>query len=145
MSVRVDFYILPDATAQGRLRLACKLAEKAYDNGHRVYVLAADAAQAHTMDELLWTFKQNSFVPHVRYPPPADDSAPVWISPEPPPQQADDVVINLTADLPPRFEQFQRVLDLVDQHPDVLAASRQRFRAYRAQGIEPTSHQLPAG
>ena len=139
--MRVDFYILPDATDQGRLRLACKLAEKAYDNGHRVYVLAADAAQAGVLDELLWTFRQNSFVPHARYPVPADETAPVWISSDPPPQQADDVLINLTADLPPRFEQFQRILELVDQHPDVLAASRQRFRAYRAQGIEPASYQ----
>jgi DNA polymerase-3 subunit chi len=145
MSVRVDFYILPDATARGRLTLACKLAQKAYDNGHRVYILTTDAAEAEVMDNLLWTFKQNSFVPHVRYPAPAEDTAPVWISNAPPPEQADDVLINLTADLPPCLEQFQRVLELVDQHPDVLAASRQRFRAYRAQGIEPASHQLPSG
>lgn len=140
--VRVDFYILPDTATQGRLKLACKLAEKAYEQGHRVYVLAADEQQAAHLDDLLWTFKQNSFVPHARYPLPEGDAAPVWIGTEPSPEPAAEVLINLTAAIPAAFQRFERVLELVDQSESVLAASRQRFRAYREQGIEPVSHKL---
>src|SRR3569832_2056639 len=63
---RVDFYILPDASTDGRERLACRLADKAYRLGHEVYIHARDRQHAARLDELLWTFRAGSFVPHQR-------------------------------------------------------------------------------
>lgn len=139
---RVDFYILPDATEHGRQTLACKLAEKAYGLGHKIYIHAADPMQARQLDELLWTFKQNSFVPHALYPPAADESAPVLIGDEPEPDWSAEVLINLADTVPAGYQRVQRVIELVDQHAPVLNASRTRFRFYREHGLEPDSHKL---
>lgn len=43
---------------------ACRLVEQLYLGGTRVVVWIADAGRAAVFDEYLWTFAQNSFVPH---------------------------------------------------------------------------------
>ena len=52
------------------------------------------------------------------------------------------VLINLADALPEGFERYERVVELVDQHPEVLAQSRERFRQYREQGCAPETHKL---
>ena len=61
---KVDFYILPSADPAARLDFACKLTDKAWRLGHRVYLHCSDAAQRQDLDERLWCFKGESFVPH---------------------------------------------------------------------------------
>ncbi len=63
-SLRVDFYILDDASATGRLKLACKLAEKAYLAAQSVLIWHSQPDELKALDELLWTFRDGSFVPH---------------------------------------------------------------------------------
>ncbi len=62
---RVDFYVLPNVRREGRMVLACKIAEKAVTSDHRIFVHAADATQARRLDDLMWTFRDGSFLPHV--------------------------------------------------------------------------------
>ncbi len=61
---KVDFYILPSADPAARLDFACKLTEKAWRMGHRIYLHCSDAAQRDALDARLWAFKGESFVPH---------------------------------------------------------------------------------
>src|SRR5580658_7952035 len=61
---RVDFYILEGGSPLGRLKLACKLAEKAYLVGQTVLVWHTDPAELKAFDQLLWVFNDGSFVPH---------------------------------------------------------------------------------
>ncbi len=143
MTERVDFYVLPEAGERARQLLACRLTEKAYTLGHRVYIHVADAALAQQLDELLWTFRQHSFVPHARYPTEAGETAPVLIGTDAEPDCPADVLINLAEQVPAGHARFQRIAELVDQQPAVLEASRARFRFYREQGLEPHSHKLP--
>ena len=42
---KVDFYILPSADPSARLDFACKLTDKAWRMGHRIYLHCSDAAQ----------------------------------------------------------------------------------------------------
>ena len=63
-TTKIDFYILPSAATSARLDFACKLTEKAWRLGHRVYLHCSDAAQRQDLDERLWRFKGESFVPH---------------------------------------------------------------------------------
>ena len=148
MTERVDFYILNEHTDNGRWLLACRLAEKAYNLQHTVYVHTANQMQAQQFDDLLWTFRQNSFVPHALYSPAAsattedNNMTPVFIGYQADPALSADVLINLGEDIPAFFEKFTRVVELVDQNATVLSQSRQRFRSYRDQGYEPTSHRL---
>src|SRR5579862_6374116 len=63
----VDFYVLASTDSTERLRLACRLAEKAYLSCPRVLVWSDDAAELASFDDLLWTFADRSFVPHEPY------------------------------------------------------------------------------
>lgn len=57
---RVDFYVLPVSEPHGRLSFACRLAEKAWLGGHKVYLHGEDDAAARSLDELLWSFRGTS-------------------------------------------------------------------------------------
>jgi DNA polymerase-3 subunit chi len=43
---------------------ACEIAERTYSEGRRLQIIAANQEQAARLDDLLWTFKPDSFVPH---------------------------------------------------------------------------------
>ncbi len=52
------------------------------------------------------------------------------------------VLINCADRLPEGFERYERVVELVDQNPEVLAKSRERFKQYRERGLTPETHKL---
>src|SRR5579859_3064719 len=62
--LRVDFYVLEEASATVRLKVACRLAEKAYLASQTALVWHTDADELRAFDDLLWTFMDGSFVPH---------------------------------------------------------------------------------
>ena len=139
---RIDFYVLPEHQEKGRSLLACRLADKAYSLGHTVYLFASSEARAAALDDLLWTFRQDSFIPHERYPLIGAEGSPVLIGTAPPAEVAAQVLINCTDAFPEGFERFERVVELVDQHPEVLAQSRERFKQYRERGCAPETYKL---
>ncbi len=50
---------------QNRMEIrACEIAEDNYAQGNRVQIIAVDEGQAARLDDLLWTFKPDSFIPH---------------------------------------------------------------------------------
>ena len=140
---KVDFYLLP-ASGNARELFACRLTEKAYRLGHRVYLLAPDRPAALELDELLWTFSQGSFVPHaiVSTATPADDH-PVLIGHEEPPPAFGEVLVNLAAEIPPWFGRFARVAELVGADDAARASGRERYRFYRERGYPLDTHTLP--
>ena len=143
---RVDFYVLPDGSAEGPLPTACRLCEKAVGSGKRVHVHAPDEDVAREFDRLLWIYKQNSFVAHERVGASADPGpASVLIgSGEPLPSHGApfDVLVNLGSDVPAFFDRFERVLEIVAGDPATRGASRARFKFYRDRGLTPESHKL---
>ncbi|WP_445938186.1 DNA polymerase III subunit chi, partial [Pseudomonas sp.] len=117
---RIEFYVLSTAVQAERLRAACQLAMKAWRAGMPVFLRGSDAQQCNEVDELLWRFKAESFVPHSLY---QDDAqAPVVIGLDEEPSSAQGVLINLGSTLSPQVERFSRVIEIVNQEPDLLTA-----------------------
>ena len=140
---RVDFYLSEEAGEGARLRLACRVAEKAYLAKQRVVVFSDDVSLIPKFDELLWTFGDGSFVPHDVVARDGDPcEAPVALTSGPLPQGATDVLINLGTSVPAFFEKFGRVAEFLDARPEVRAAGRDRFKTYRAKSIEPQTHNV---
>jgi DNA polymerase-3 subunit chi len=140
---RIDFYVLEHAGADARLRLACRLAEKALQHRHRVHALTTDEAAAQGLDDLLWTFRAESFVPHAFDTDPAAAEVPVTIGWDPGgTAAAADLLINLTPVVPPGFDTYQRVIEIVDASEDCRRDGRERFRFYRENGLEPQTHRV---
>ena len=70
-----SFYILPSQSLSDRFLFACKLIEKAYRCGQYCYVVTDSLQQSQQLDNLLWTFRKNSFIPHQIFDEP-DNKAP---------------------------------------------------------------------
>jgi DNA polymerase III subunit chi len=141
---RVDFYILEEPSPSGRLKVACKLAEKAYLAAQTVLVWHTDPAELRAFDEMLWTFNDGSFVPHEVLPasgsvPP---ETPVLLSLGVAPSANVDIVINLGPELPACIAQTRRVAEVIDGDDTRRRAGRARFKAYRELGVQPASHNI---
>jgi len=141
---RVDFYKLGSQDNRSRWVMACRLVEKAYAQGHTVIVHTASAADSQAIDDLLWTFRQGSFVPHARVYPgnTADSEAPVRIGESLDGLDVGDVLVNLGHEIPPGYDRYARILELVDQDEAVRQHGRNRYRLYRAAGHELHDHEL---
>ncbi len=140
---RVDFYVIGEQQRSSRETTACRLVEKAYKLGHQIYIHTSSPEQSAQIDDLLWTFRAGSFVPHARAVTADNDHPPpVLVGHEAPPGHMDDVLINLAADVPVFFSRFTRVAELVaDEHDDKHSA-RGRFRFYRDRGYPLQTHKL---
>ena len=140
---RVDFYVLQRADERSRRTLACKLAEKAYRLENTVYIHTQTRQDAEQLDELLWTFRDGSFVPHAISD--VDDDtgvAPVTIGCTPDGVESRDLLINLCDEIPECAEAFPRVAELVSSDDSCKQESRKRFAAYRDKGHTLETHNV---
>lgn len=95
------------------------------------------------MDDLLWTFRDGSFVPHeVLESPQADAPAPVTIACNIAPSHACDLLINLSDQVPDMADAFPRVAEIVTSDEQDRALSRKRFVDYRERGHTLDTHNL---
>ena len=142
---QVDFYILDSDSADARLRLACKIVDKAMQRNQHVFIHAASETEARQLDELLWTFSQGSFIPHsvlaAAGAPPPREPVLIGFGVEPTGDRW-DVMINLAADVPEFFSRYQRVAEVVDGDGARREQSRDRYRFYRDRGYKLNTHQL---
>jgi DNA polymerase-3 subunit chi len=140
---RVSFYILGAPGPRSRQAFACRLAEKAYRLNRSVHIHAGTEDDAAVLDELLWTFRDGSFVPHelLRGATPAA-AAPVTIGCGENCGESRDLLINLDDDIPDFAAAFERIAELVSSDDDCKQAGRQRFAAYRDAGHEIETHNV---
>lgn len=137
---RVDFYVIDAASGTGPDLLACRLAAKAFAQGRRVYLLAGTDAHAELLDELLWTFRDVSFVPHKCA---GDHRLPgtaVLIGAGEPPREHSDVMINLRHPVPEVFSRFERVIEIVPAETEGRHRARERYRFYQERGYSLATH-----
>lgn len=143
---RVDFYVTDPAAGEGaRLPLVCRLVDKAYAAGQRTLVIGDDRRLLGTLDELLWTSLDGSFIPHELLAEGDDGAAaeaPVLLATHAPQGVARALLINLCAAVPPFAAEFERVIEVPAADPEGRQQARERFRAWRKLGAEPATHQL---
>lgn len=146
---KIDFYILEGVGASRPDLFSCRLLEKIYLKGHRCYVYQPESLQAKKLDQLLWSFREGSFVPHQQMEKnqrtdPARLNV-ISIGGDTPPAQEDDVLVNMALDVPLFFSRFHRLVEIVGTNPQQKEASRQRYRFYRDRGYPLESHQIITG
>ena len=112
---RIDFYSLKEPSRGDRFLLTCRLVERIYGTGQRTFIQVPDREQARHLDRLLWTFRQQSFLPHGL----VNDSdralTPILIGYDDDPGEENQVLINLSLEVPPFLEHFERLCELIDQ------------------------------
>jgi DNA polymerase-3 subunit chi len=140
-----DFYILPSDSADARLHLACRIADKALQRNTHIFINADSPEECARLDQLLWTFSQGSFVPHrVIDATSAEPYAePVLIGCGAGPAGEEwEILINLAGAVPDFFSRYHRVAELVDGNEQRREQGRERFRFYRDRGYELNTHQM---
>jgi DNA polymerase-3 subunit chi len=138
----IDFFILDTPQGNAASLFACKLTEKAFRQGHQVFINTASGTQLQQLDDMLWTFRAGSFVPHVIYGEGSAGRPPVMLGHATEPADCHDVLVNMAADVPPWFSRFDRVAELVSGDAAQRAAARQRYRFYQDRGYTMKSHHI---
>lgn len=152
---KIDFYITDIKTTEDYYYFACRLTEKAFRNRHNVYLHTESEIAMQTLDDLLWTFRPNSFLPHsnenadqaqsspaVESEQSASDAAKIMVAHSGNPGEHHDVLLNLTHQTPVFFSRFTRVAELVMGDEAAKAKSRQRYKYYRDRGYPLEIHNL---
>ena len=123
--------------ASDKLAAACALITGAYTKGKRMLIYAPENGLADSVDRLLWTENQLSFIPHCRADSPLAAETPVLIANDP--RQVagsaqNERLMNLGADAPPGFERFASLVEVVGRTDEDRLAARERVRRYRENG-----------
>lgn len=133
---RIDFHTrVPDT-----LLYTCRLVRKAANDGWQVVILCRDDTELQRLDESLWTFSEQDFLPHVRADDPLAARTPVVLTTsheQPLPHHR--LLVNLTPSSPPHFARFERMVEVVSADPAEVDAGRQRYAFYRQRGY-PLEH-----
>jgi DNA polymerase-3 subunit chi len=137
---QVDFYVLDQVDELARYTLACRLAEKAWRLENTIHIQAMTQTDAERLDELLWTFRDGSFVPHEIVG--AGSDAPVTIGYGSATVASRDLLITLCDDIPPFADSFPRIAELVTSDEECRKKSRDRYAIYRDQGHTIETHNI---
>ncbi|WP_423895008.1 DNA polymerase III subunit chi [Candidatus Pelagadaptatus aseana] len=138
---RISFYILGDDNDDARKLFACRLAEKAWREGNRIYIAVNDAAEAEALDQQLWRFRPESFVPHSTEHS-ETPSAAVVIGCQDDCGDHHDLLINLRSQIPSHFSRFERLVEIVSQSENILTETREHFTFYKQRGYPIETHKI---
>ena len=140
------FYILNSCQPRERYIVACKITEKAYKLGKRVFILTSTAEESQALDNLLWSFKQGSFIPHEivdstqqQTTEVLPNSVLIGVSTS---TTSASVLINLSTELPDNMDRFERIVEIIDQDVQIKQAGRQRYKAYQSKNFQLKTHNL---
>jgi len=133
----VLFYHLQDATLENVLP---PLLEKSLERGWRVVVQSTSEERMEALDAHLWTYRDDSFLPHATWRvADACDQPIVLAVEESNPNQASVRFLIDNAALPADSERYERVVLVFNgDDPDAVAAARAAWKDSKSRGFEVT-------
>ena len=139
---RADFYLIDKPRFREEpLLLVCELAKKACAANLPTLVLARDTAQAEALDDLLWSFDPDAYVPHqIAGADEDEDEAAVLIAPPGVDAPLRPLLVNLRDDAPQGA--FERVLEVVPADPATRGPLRERWKHYQLLGFDVKKHDM---
>jgi DNA polymerase-3 subunit chi len=138
---RVDFHF----NAPDKLHYGCRLLRKIHRSKGRAVIWCEDAAELARFDELLWTFSDQDFIPHVAVDDPLAAETPfVLVAEDRIECPHHDVLVNLARQRPPPFSRFERLVEIVSADPDDRRLARERWRFYKDRGYPLNTYDVTA-
>ena len=135
---QVDFHILQDTSVDARWLYSCRLIEKVVSLGHSVLVVVDTENEAQALDDLLWSFKPESFIPHQIIGGENESSVEITFNAES--GEHNQVLINLSSQVPTFFSRFSRLSEIVIQEATILENTREHYRFYKQRGYPIVQH-----
>ena len=132
MSTNVTFYAV---NQDGLFGWTAKLVERAVTTGRKVFILCSHQEQAQALDDYLWTYQEEAFVPHAIIDSPTSKGAkvtPAVLATTPWQPEGATILVQLSAGEIEFGLQFSHVVELVDrENEDQLKLSRDRYRSWK--------------
>ena len=133
---KIDFYLVKG----DELLFACRLISLIYRKGHKIHVQTPSLEYAKALDEKLWNFSEDSFIPHSLK---KDQlNAPIRICTETDSPEHKDVFVNLSGSTPIFFSRFDRVAEVVPEKESDRSAARKAYSFYKERGYEVNYHKM---
>jgi len=119
----------------------CHFAEMFYEQGKKVFILAGSEGHAESLDRILWTFKQSSFIPHeVIDVFSSDIEVPVVVSNAENKNFNADILIvdkDTLTESAEFISSFDQIIDFADQTDEISNSySRDRYRFIKNAGFD---------
>ncbi len=146
--ISVDFFILPDDSLASLQRYVCKLAEAHWQENRRTLIQTDDLTQSQSLDDLLWAFKINSFIPHaVATLESVDHQQPILISHQKISNESFESIINISsrpANIPNKTSKRNTLIikEILNQQEERKISGRQNYKFYRDSGYTLNHHTL---
>lgn len=136
MTVQIQFYHLTTTPLE---RALPKLVEKAFGANFRILIACADDVQAERLSELLWTYDQDSFLPHGTKADGHEALQPILLTTSAQATNEARLLMVVGGMLAENAGEYERVADMFDgQDEAAVAAARTRWAAYKEKGFSMT-------
>lgn len=127
---RIDFHL----NVQDDLQYTCRLIRKAWLSGLKIVCYSTDLQKLKTLDDLLYTFSKDDFLPHALTGEEKLEQAPIVLTNQVEDIRHYDLLINLDVDCPSFFARFDRLVEIVGLEEQNKQQARERYRFYKDRG-----------
>jgi len=145
---QVDFYIISEKNPQSEDAVTCRLVLKALEQDYKILILGKNNKHLQYLDSKLWTFSEKHFVPHEIVSDEATQTFPgsqhlnVVLSETDSIDYPANLLINLSGKVPVNASRFERIAEIVPPDNAARGLSRSRFKHYRENKCELTTHEI---
>ena len=117
-----------------KMRKLCETIHHHYLQHHKVLITVATEEAARYVDDLLWRYPKENFLPHQIVQ--SKTSSRIAITQKLENLNQAEILFNLCPLATPIWQQFQTIYELLDKtHPEKLRQSEERREAYRKLGL----------
>lgn len=130
----IRFYHLLRKTLEDALP---RMLEMSLERGWRAVVMAGSQERVGALNQHLWTFRKDSFLPHGSAPEGEAERQPVWLTDRDENPNGASVLFLTDGSESSAIAGYTRVCELFDGNdPEAVAAARVRWKRYREAGHE---------
>lgn len=122
--------------ASDRLAAACALIGGAWAKRRPILVYAPEAQVAEGLDRMLWASAQLSFIPHCRADSALAQETPILIASRLENLAQTERLMNLSRTIPPGYQRFQSLVEVVGRDEEDRLAARERVHQYKEEGCD---------
>lgn len=110
----------------------------------KIFIQVSSHEEGQRIDELLWTFRDISFIPHnyLGVNSVIDPLLSVNIAINKPSALGAEILLNLSDKVPTYFPEFSRIIEVVSAEKENKNQSRQKYKFYKAQNCLLTTHNI---
>jgi len=141
---RVDFYLLKGNTFSDQIDFCCRLTEKAFSLHPRIHIQTTESAQSEALNSALWSFKEDSFLPHCighehKEPTPITIDSKLPLSSL---SSKQDLLISLANTIPEKVDHYQRLCLIILNIEVDIQEARKRYKELKQLGFEVHIHDM---